>query len=362
MNPLVPALNNINIISFLNSLPDNYGRGEDWKYSNIRGALQKLSIENSTLQCHKPLWKIKCSEALKIMQDEQGNITLSLPSGMKAYCEIGLLCNESSYIATKLHIEVGEGAELDMIESQVSEEDQSQKNDIKDNPVQNYWKNIDEFIEISPGARVNCARILENGQSSVVVHKTQVKISRNSKFIYQTLNTGEGFLRNELIVNLVETGAEAEISGLSLLGNRSHGDTTLRINHMAPHCRSSQYFKTILRDSAHGVYQGKIHVHKDAQKTDGYQLSNNIILSQLAEMNVKPELEIYADDVKCSHGSTTGELDESPLFYMKSRGIDEGTARQLLLHAFIDDIIDQINPYQWQNMFRFMAHQWVEKF
>lgn len=108
-----------------------------------------------------------------------------------------------------------------------------------------------------------------------------------------------------------------------------------------------------------GVFQGKIHVHKEAQKTDGYQLSKNLLLSNLAEMDVKPELEIYADDVKCSHGTTTGELDETPLFYLMSRGISKEDARRLLLEAFMSEIFDKISNEEVRTLFGEKVRLWL---
>jgi Fe-S cluster assembly protein SufD len=150
------------------------------------------------------------------------------------------------------------------------------------------------------------------------------------------------------------------VSGLSLLAGKQHSDTTICVEHIAPHCKSSQFFKTVLNDQSRGVFQGKIHVHKDAQKTDGYQLSNNLLLSRLAEMDVKPELEIYADDVKCSHGTTTGELDETPLFYLMSRGISKEDARKLLLEAFLGEVLDKISHDDVRTLFDERVHLWLK--
>ena len=146
-----------------------------------------------------------------------------------------------------------------------------------------------------------------------------------------------------------------------MLSGKQHGDTTLLVEHKAPHCQSNQLYRTILNNEARGVFQGKIHVHQIAQKTDGYQLSNNILLTPLAEMNIKPELEIYADDVKCSHGSTTGQLDETPMFYLRSRGLNETEARKLLLEAFIGEALEKITHEQVMEMITEKATQWLNR-
>jgi Fe-S cluster assembly protein SufD len=119
-----------------------------------------------------------------------------------------------------------------------------------------------------------------------------------------------------------------------------HCDTCILIEHESPNCYSNQNYRNILNDECRGVFQGKVHVHQIAQQTDGYQLCNSIMLSDRCEMDTKPELEIYADDVKCSHGATTAQLDEDPLFYLQARGIPKDQAQALLLHAFIGESLE----------------------
>ncbi len=129
---------------------------------------------------------------------------------------------------------------------------------------------------------------------------------------------------------------------------------------MQPHGRSNQFYRTLLDGNSRGVFQGKVHVHKPAQKTDGYQLSNAILLSDSAEMDTKPELEIYADDVKCSHGATTGQLDEEPMFYLRSRGLQEKEARLLLVQAFVDEVVDKIVDDDIREQVRGKAQSWLD--
>jgi len=125
-------------------------------------------------------------------------------------------------------------------------------------------------------------------------------------------NIGGKLSRHEMHAEIQGENSECTFNGVNLLGADQHGDTTILIEHQAPHCASNQLYRTVLDDNARGVFQGKVHVHQIAQKTDGYQLSNALLLSEKAEMDTKPELEIYADDVLCSHGATTGQLDEEP--------------------------------------------------
>ena len=133
------------------------------------------------------------------------------------------------------------------------------------------------------------------------------------------------------------------MSGSFLMRGREHCDFTTVIEHVAPDTKSRQVFKGILDDDSRGVFQGRVIVHKDAQKTDGHQLCKTLLLSNNSEMDAKPELEIYADDVKCSHGATTGQIDETSLFYMRSRGIPEALARNLLIQSFIGEGLEEIS-------------------
>ncbi len=146
-----------------------------------------------------------------------------------------------------------------------------------------------------------------------------------------------------------------------LLQGKEHADTLTRITHAAPHGISRELYKSIVKDQARGVFQGKIIVAEGAQKTDGRQLSRALLLSDQAEMDAKPELEIYADDVQCSHGCTVGDLDADAMFYLQARGIDEDEARALLLRAFIDEVIDEMHVGEWRDYARAEAGGWLDE-
>ena len=229
----------------------------------------------------------------------------------------------------KLSITLEEGAQLTVIERFAG--------------VGNYWQNMQTDISVGKNARLNHIRLVED--SSAAINTNMVSISADQDSVYNgfSLNLGGKMQRHDIHAILNGSNGEVSFNGLNLLEGDQHGDTTILIEHAAPHCRSNQFYRTILDGKARGVFQGKVHVHQIAQKTDGYQLSNAILLSDKAEMDTKPELEIYADDVKCSHGATTGQLDEEPLFYLRSRGLSEGQARMLLLEAFIAEVIAKID-------------------
>jgi Fe-S cluster assembly protein SufD len=157
-----------------------------------------------------------------------------------------------------------------------------------------------------------------------------------------TVSLNEGLVRNNLNIVLDEEYCEAHLYGIYLQHGQSHIDNHTVVDHAKPHCESNELYKGMLDDQSTGVFNGKIFVRQDAQKTNAYQSNKNVLLSEGASVNTKPQLEIFADDVKCSHGCTIGRLDEESLFYLRSRGITEATAKSLLLHGFAVDILEQI--------------------
>ena len=283
---------------------------ESWKYSNINAALKKLEVVETACA-----WNI-------------GDITVPKNTKIDKPIILELGGADGAQFDTAFHITVETGAELTIVERQVG--------------TGAYWKNIDLNIALAPNAKLYHYRLTDDDTLSVVTERTHVSVERDAAYHMVALSGATGFGRSEFHVRMVGAGGTCDLSGLTLIAGKQHSDTTVIVEHIAPHCASSQFFKTVLKDASRGVFQGKIHVHKDAQKTDGYQLSNNLLLSRLAEMDVKPELEIYADDVKCSHGTTTGELDETPLFYLMSRGIPADEARRLLLEAFLSEVLEKI--------------------
>ncbi|MGI9503204.1 MAG: SufB/SufD family protein, partial [Geminicoccaceae bacterium] len=178
------------------------------------------------------------------------------------------------------------------------------------------------------------------------IGKFDVDIAEKAR-VTQTLATlGGGFVRNEIAARMNGSEIEAQFNGLYLTRTGQHIDNVLKIDHTAPNSVSDQYYKGVLDGRAKAAFAGKIHVHQAAQQTNAYQTNNNLLLSPDAEIATKPELEIYADDVKCSHGATAGELDERELFYLRSRGLDPETARTMLTFAFADEVLERFrNPH-----------------
>lgn len=186
---------------------------------------------------------------------------------------------------------------------------------------------------------------MKQNENNNAYHFNQIYVTqkRNSTFDIFTVTLGGALVRNNLTIRLTETNCNAHLFGLTLAGGTQVIDNHTVVDHASPNCYSNQLYKSILDGKSQGVFNGKIFVRKDAQKTNAYQSNKNVLLSNEAVMNTKPQLEIFADDVKCSHGATIGQLDEDALFYFQSRGIGEIDARALLNFAFASDVIQKIN-------------------
>ena len=203
------------------------------------------------------------------------------------------------------------------------------------NSLTEIYANDNSFIDYS--------KIQNENSLSTQISNTFVNQQRGSNLTTNTITLHGGLIRNNIFVNLNGEGSENNTYGLFLCDQQQHVANYTHIRHEKPYCRSNQLFKGILDDKATGAFNGKIYVRDDAQKTEAYQRNNNILLSTSARMNTKPHLEIYADDVKCSHGATVGQLDNEALFYIRSRGISEKEAKFLLMYAFANEIISKIN-------------------
>jgi len=185
-------------------------------------------------------------------------------------------------------------------------------------------------------------RLQNEHNNSCQVTNTWITQERSSRCEHSTVTLHGGLVRNNLHVKMIGDGAESSALGLYLTDKLQHVDNFTVIEHASPNCISKQHYKGVLDDTSTAAFNGKIHVLPDAQKTEAFQTNNNILLSDTARMHTKPQLEIYADDVKCSHGATVGQLDEDALFYLQSRGIPLDDSRLLLMDAYADDVISHI--------------------
>ncbi len=208
-------------------------------------------------------------------------------------------------------------------------------------PQTNFTNTVTEVV-VEENAKLQYYIVQDISEQSYHIGTTQVNQKDNSHFYAVTVTLNGGFVRNNLNIVLNGQHCEAFMYGLYFPNESQHIDNHTLADHAMPNSYSNELYKGILKDQATGVFNGKIFVREDAQKTNAYQSCRNIVLSDDASMNTKPQLEIYADDVKCSHGTTTGKINDEALFYMRSRGIPKAQAMTLLMYAFCEDVISQI--------------------
>ncbi len=224
-----------------------------------------------------------------------------------------------------------------------------------------YWANPVAEIAVGEGASVLHFKVQADSLEATHLAYTRAVIATGGSYDSFVATTGAALSRSEIDVVLNGEGAKCRLNGVYMLRGNQHADIATYIDHAKPRCDSDEIYKGVLDGNSSGIFQGKIHVAPDAQQTKGNQLCRAILLSDGAEMNAKPELEIYADDVKCSHGATTGELDDDSMFYLRARGIPEDTARHLLVRAFIGEIVDQIETPGTRNYLEKLVENWLSK-
>ena len=200
---------------------------------------------------------------------------------------------------------------------------------------------VDEIV-VEENSNVSLYKIQDDLETAYSIGETKVYQPNNSRFTAVTLTLNGAVVRNNLNIDVDGEGAEANMYGLYLTKGKTHVDNQTEVDHIKPNSCSNELYKGIMDESSKGVFNGKIYVRQEAQKTNAFQANNNVLISDKATVNTKPQLEIWADDVKCSHGCTTGQLDEEAVFYLRSRGIGETQARAMILRAFAREVLDKI--------------------
>ena len=212
--------------------------------------------------------------------------------------------------------------------------------------------NINYNFDVQKNAILKNFKIDNNSNTNVKYYFNDITQDTNSIAEIFLLSSGSEFIKNEINCNLNGKYSSAFVNGVLILNNNKHHEIKTNINHLEENTKSYQLIKSVLGDKSKAVYQGKIFVDSKAQKTDGYQLSKAILLNENTEFNAKPELEIYADDVKCSHGSASGSLNEDSIFYLKSRGLNHKEAKKLLINGFLLDVIEKITDTEIKNLIK----------
>ena len=215
-------------------------------------------------------------------------------------------------------------------------------NFLNENSEKNFI-NFRQKIKIGDNSILKNYSLDSNTSENIKYFNKDINLSKNSHLEYFILSEGSKFIKQDINCNLDDEYGSIALNGIINLENEKHHEIKTVINHKKENCKSYQLIKSVLNDKSKGIYQGKIFVSPEAQKTDGYQLSRALLLNESVEFNAKPELEIYADDVKCSHGSTSGNIDENSIFYLMSRGLSYSESKKLLTNGFLNEVIEKIS-------------------
>ena len=326
------SIENSHRIVFVNGIFDN-------KFSSIKDISKQITIRNIS------------DSFSEITNDSNANSANPFILLNKAFVSGGYLIDiDSNYIEDKpLHllniisnekdlvqhhqqnlIKIGKDSQVSIIEETVN----TNKKELFKNTIYN--------IQVDENSVLSHILLQKNSINSKELNHIFVEQKDNSTYKTQVISIGGDFIRNNMNVQINGENCSTDISGLNLLTGKDHIENYTVINHNKPNSNSQQLFKYILDESSEGVFNGLVTVQPDAQNTDSQQINKNILLSKKALMNSNPQLEIYADDVKCSHGSATGELDEDAIFYLRSRGIDIMTAKSLLIEGFAREVTNKI--------------------
>lgn len=277
---------------------------------------------------------------------------VSVADGMQLSAPIQIIHVATAVTAsafTRSHLRIGNGARATIVESFVAAREASA-----------YQVNDAVILWIGDDADVAHIRLMDDAPDAVNISSGIVTVGANTKLNFFNMTTGAAVSRLQGFIALTGEGSELLVNGVNLLKKTEHGDTTLVIDHVVPNCTSREVFRAVIDDRAHSVFQGRIIVRPDAQKTDGKMMTRALLLSDEAEADNKPELEIFADDVTCGHGATAGALDESLLFYLRARGLPEKDAQALLIQAFVGEAIEGIADDDLREAVMKVAARWLE--
>jgi len=226
--------------------------------------------------------------------------------------------------------------------------------------AKNQFVNVVTEVMLHEGANLTIYVLQNEKSESALIHSMHIKQASNSTCTVFTVTKSGDLVRNNLRFDVEGEGCESNMFGIYFTDQKQHIDNHTYVDHQKPHCNSNELYKGVMTDQSTGVFNGKIMVRRDAQQINAFQSNQNVLLSDKATINTKPELEIYADDVKCSHGCTIGQLDEEAMFYLRSRGLDKNQAAKLLLQAFAGDVLEKMEDDQLRDEIASFIHQKFE--
>lgn len=320
----------------MKNVASQFGKREGWKYTSLFPLAQSVWVRGEIhCACSTPLQKIDLfprvefdNEGDQIVADEILRHATPRQLILNGLGEVDTtlsfdLADAEAYAALSIHVQ---GAHPLTLTETIS--------------VSAAQYNSLLFVNVDAGANLTHVRIVDTDALSILLAPVHAQVGAGGVYTQVLLTRGGKILRCTVQGELQGETAHIDLRGIHRLGGDAHADHSIFMRHMVPNCTSNQSLRYIVEGEAQGAFQGKIQVARNAQKTAAYQLCKSLLLSETAQMNTKPELEIFADDVKCSHGATCGALDTKALFYMQSRGIPQSEAEKLLMQAFIEDAFE----------------------
>jgi Fe-S cluster assembly protein SufD len=269
--------------------------------------------------------------AMNVLHAQSGvSVHVAKNTVIDSVIEIVHVCTGSYAGFTRNQISIGENAQAKVVMTYVAEQTKA------------CFSHVHTSIEVGKRAHFNMEKVQMESSDLFSFSDEEVWQGADSVFQINTLTLDGNLVRNDLHIQVQGEHAETHLNGMYMLNGQQHVANYTTVDHQVANCESNELYKGIMDDKSIAVFNGKVFVRQDAQKTNAFQSNANVLISDDAGVNSKPELEIYADDVKCSHGSTTGQLDDEALFYLRARGISERGATQLLLTAFMSDVLDKI--------------------
>jgi Fe-S cluster assembly protein SufD len=313
-------------------------RVEDWKYSDLRKAIELEAVGSAPVAT----WNVSLSGDV-----EQNELPEILPRGVHgemgavaaAHAKSGVflrVAKGQEGTATLKGASAGHGRALIVIEDDASLT-------LREGALAGDFENLVVDVVLGKNARLKHVREVAERNDAVRVTDYSIRLGQGATYHAHFANFGAKLSRTELHITMEGEGAQAHLSGVIVTGEGRHADVTTRVTHAAGNAQSTQLFKIIAGGKSRGVYQGKVSVAEGANGTDSRQTAKGLLLGERAEIDLKPELEILADDVKCAHGAAVGDLDPESLFYLRSRGVAEPEARALLMRAFLEDAVAEIS-------------------
>ncbi|MCP3389923.1 Fe-S cluster assembly protein SufD [Bradyrhizobium sp. CCGB12] len=324
--------------------------------SDLKALASEVSVKTlrETLEKDAGLLKTAATDAVIALNAAMATdgVVLSIADGAQLSAPIQIIhiaTAASASAFTRSQVAIGKGVRATIVESFVAA------------GAKAYQVNDAVIVSVGDDSDVAHIRLMDDAPDAVNVTSQFVTVGANTKLNFFNMTTGAAVSRLQGFITLAGEGSELSANGVNLLQKTEHGDTTLVVDHAVPNCVSREIFRAVIDDRAHSVFQGRIIVRPDAQKTDGKMMTRALLLSDEAEADNKPELEIFADDVSCGHGATAGALDESLLFYLKARGLPEKQAQALLIQAFVGEAIEQIADDGLREHVIGIAERWLER-